>query len=337
MPSEKQATLTIAELARHAQVSPATVSKALNGRDDISEQTRQQVLDTADRLNYGRPAKRNRRGRNALQRVGLVSFAIPEESLFGQYPYALLIQAISAEIKQDGGEVVLTSGDDKTIRNDRERMVDGLIVLGPVTQQQMDSLGDLPTVCTPDRVEAEGDFDRVYQDNIGGTAQITKQLIELGHRRIGLVAHTWRRPPFVDRATGYQQAMYEAQLEPSILRFEEHWTTHGKQIAQQVLESDWTAMVTVTDNLAIDIIGYMAEAGVHVPEHMSVVGFDRRPWPKFWGALPLTAVDGCMEEVGRQAVDALRQRVQGGRSSTTHIVVQPQIMKGNSTGPVLQG
>ena len=324
--------ITIAGLARRMRVSPATVSKALNGRDDVAEETRQKILSEARRLNMSLPRRRSRR-RGARKGFALVSFGMTPQVAFGHYPFARLIHAIQTEVGLDGGELVLelAAGDQPNCF--KNRSVDGVILLGGVeTEAQARLLRELPVVCAPDPV-AQTELDSVCQDNTGGARRITRHLIDRGHRRIAFVSHTWQRPVFIERAAGYQAAMYESQLEPLVLRASVDHRQCAREFAGSLSASDVTAVVAVNDNLAADLVGRLSMMGRALPEEISVVGFDHWPQQDIWAGMPLTTVDGNLDDVGRQAVELLRYRAQHHDGAPLRVTVAPQIVEGKSVAP----
>ncbi len=324
--------ITVTELARHMRVSPATVSKALNGRDDVAEETRRQILSEARRLNMTLPPRRSRR-RGARKGFALVSFGLPSQVAFGHYPFARLVHAIQAEVRRDGGELLLELAAGDRPHCFEGRSVDGVILIGAVeTEAQAHLLREVPVVCAPDPVTQPG-LDSVCQDNAGGTRAITRYLLGRGHRRIAFASHTWRRPMFIERAAGYHAAMYDAQLQPMLLRESAGCEDGGKAIAKHVSASDITAVVAVNDNLAADLVGRLSMSGHKVPEEISVVGFDHWPQRGIWPGMPLTTVDGNLDDVGRQAVELLRYRVEHDEGAALRVTVAPQIVEGNSVAP----
>jgi len=322
---------TVADLARHIRLSPATVSKALNGRDDVSDRTRHRVLEAARKLQF--PLTSYYAGRavsRALRRVGLVSFRLSAEMAFAQAPYSRVIHAIEAEVRSGGGELVL----ELAVRDEpnccRNRNVDGLILLGPShSPEQFEVLRGLPVVCTPDPVDAPG-LDVVCQDNIAGSTAITQHLIQHGHRRITFVSHTHGRLVFAERAAGYLRAVHEAQLEPAWITDPRRRRDSAEELARRIAASDCTAVVAVNDNLGAALVGHLSLLGMQLPRDLSVVGFDRWPQQAVWPAMPLTTVDGNLEDVGRQAVELLRSRRHQARGEPLKVCVAPRIVAGNS-------
>ena len=332
-PMRTKEPITIAQVARHAAVSPATVSKALHGHEDIAEKTRRRVLATARRLDYQAPTqKRERRLMN--RRVGLVSFGLSREAAFGHYPYARLMKGIQEEVRSGKGELVLDLECSGTPPCCRNHTVAGVLVVGPIDDPSvLDTMAGIPAVTTPDPVELPG-LCSVNQDNSGGTALVTRRLIAEGHVRIVFAAHTATRPVFMERAAGYYRAMLEAGLEPSALRFDTPATECGPRMAGQILESGQTAIVAANDNLATILVARLADLGVAVPADLSIVGFDHWPQPGLWPAMPLTTVDSGMEELGRQAVRLLSSRISASPDAPpVRMTVDPVVVDGNSVAP----
>jgi LacI family transcriptional regulator len=326
-------TITLAEIARVANVSPATVSKAINERDDISEETRQMVLRAAKRLNYRGPRRAQDEQASGLRRVGLISTGLSAQAAFADRPFARLIDGIRAEVDARG-ELVLELEAKGTPQCCRKRQVDGVIVIGPVEKSEQAELPpDMPVVFSPDPIAALNGVNGAYQDNFGGTALITRYLIERGHRRFVLAAHTRNRPVFLERAGGYLAAMYAARLEPATLDYDGPRPECLEEMATRLAQSDWTAVVAVNDNLTTELVVRLMMLGRRIPQDISIVGFDN--WKSGgWTALEPTTVDASLEEVGRQAVQILNYRLLNPRSAPMRVTVLPKIVEGKSVAVV---
>jgi len=331
-------TRTVADIARYAEVSPATVSKALNGRDDISEATRGRILAVAKRLNY--PFRRHHRvqpRRRTVGRIGLICFGTAAEALFRQYPYAKLIHAVEQEVAAEGDHLLVEFGVQGVPRCFQSGGIDGAIGLGVLGDPtELRAVKDVPIVFALDAPAATG-FDCVCQDSRDGTELATRMLIERGHRRIGFLSHTAERRVFQERASGYALAMYAHGLPASFRTSPEHSTQCQQEFAEHVVREGWTATVAVNDNLACGLLGCLASMGVRVPQDVSVVGFDNWPQEQLWPGMPLATVDGNVEEAGRQAVQLLRRRIDGQDGPPVRITVPPRLVMGSSVGPPSEG
>ena len=326
----KQAT-RVADVAKHLNLSPGTVSKALNGRYDVSAETRVRVLEAARHLNY--PLKsRMRVGTTRVRRIGLVCFSTQAERLFGDHVYGNLIHAIEGEVSAGGDELILELGVRGTPRCKRTGRIHGAIVLGSaLSPQNVAALSDVPVVCTPDPVETEC-VDSVCMDNFGGVRKLTQVLLDQGHRRIGFVAHSDYRLAFVERGSGYALAMHQAGLEAAYITAQGFTQECGEELVEGILAADLTAVVTANDNLAVHLMGRLAAKGVYVPRDISIVGVDNWPQENLLEGLPLTSLDGNTNEVGRQAVRLLRSRIDesNGRRHPLRITVAAELVQGNS-------
>lgn len=330
--------MTITDIARRVRMSPATVSKALNGRSDVSAKTRDRVMSVARQMNYPIPS---RQPAARAARVGLISFRPSAQVLFEHYPFAKLIHAIEGEIAAAGGELLLDLENHDVPRCYRNRRIHGAIVIGETHRaEELAAMKDVPIVCTPDPVLAQRahlfepePYDRVEQGNQTGAALAVQWLAELGHRRIGFLCYNQHRPVFIDRADGYRQAMHRAGLEPSLATYDVHYDQCIEQMIERIDSEGWTGVVAVTDNLAANLIGRLTLRGRTVPGDLSVVGFDNWPQENLWPGLPLTTVDGHLDVVGRRAVRLLYERLRESEPNPTpmRVVVEPSLVRGKST------
>ena len=124
--------------------------------------------------------------------------------------------------------------------------------------------------------------------------------------------------------------MYEADLEPLLLTYEVEASECHEPMADRIASCGCTALVAANDNLAADMVGRLTLRGWTLPEQLSIVGFDHWPQQEVWPAMPLTTVDGNLEEVARQTLELLRYRARGNSGPPLHVTVVPRIVEGNS-------
>lgn len=331
--------VTIEEVASHAGVSVATVSRALRGLPNVSPRTRELVVSTAKDLNY-RPnpnAARLAAGRTSTVAVGVVAIPI--------WYTGQVVSGIEAVLTNRGYDLTLLLIADPEVRarafgdvgGGVSKRADGAIIVDLVpTDEERALLGqhDLPWVM----VGAEcPEIDCVVIDNREGAATATRHLVELGHRRIGLIAGG--PPEFPadspnQRRAGYLDALRAAGIEadPALERVGDFSPLGGYEAMQALLEVDQrpTAVFAMSDEMAMGAIRACTEAGLDVPHDMSVVGFDDIDTAFAFG---LTTVRQEATELGEVAARSMIERLEGTQDDARRILVPTSLVERSSTAP----
>ncbi|WP_060887759.1 LacI family DNA-binding transcriptional regulator [Streptomyces caniscabiei] len=306
---------TLSDVARLAGVSIATASKALNGRSQVRAETRQRVVEAAERLSF-RP---NQVARGLLAgRTGTVGLLTSD--LEGRFGIPILM---GAEDAFGAGEVAVFLCDARgdAIREQHHlrallgRRVDGLIVVGSRTDPRP-SLGrevPVPVVYAYAPSEDPADFS-VVPDSVGAGRIAVEHLLACGRGRI---AHITGDPGYLaarDRAEGARAALADAGLsligEPRYGAWSEGW---GRAATAMLLDRhpDIDAVLCGSDQIARGVMDVLRERGHRVPEDIAVMGFDNWQIMTAGSRPPLTSVDMNLEQVGRVAAHALFAAIAG--------------------------
>jgi LacI family transcriptional regulator, galactose operon repressor len=303
--------VTVHDVARRAGVSIATVSRALNGRGRISEQTREHVLGVVRELGY-LP--------NDLAR-GLVGMATQTIALLLPditNPYfPELVKGVQTVADERGHLLLLchNAGDERKAVADvemlRRKKVDGLLLVAGALGRShalAEATKGIPTVAM-DRSVPCLPADLVTVDHRRGARLATEHLVELGHRHIAHLSG----PPNVtssrERRAGWRQAMRKAGLAPTLVEEGDFSEDSGYAAARRLLDSeaDCTAVFAANDLSAIGLLRAFTEAGIRVPRDVSVVGFDGIHLTRYTTPR-LTTVAQPIYELGRTAAELLLDR-----------------------------
>ncbi|MFP5322410.1 MAG: LacI family DNA-binding transcriptional regulator [Acidimicrobiia bacterium] len=275
--------VNIEEVARQAGVSVATVSRALRGLPNVAPSTRTRVEDVARALNYRVDTYASRL---ATGRSDTVCLAVPN---IDSWYFSKVAAGAEAVLADAGMDVLLHSVDDAGGRarllsstSPIRRRLDGLILIDVLlSPAEIEALADddLRVVTVGQRTE---EFPSVTVDNRGATAAATRHLLELGHRDIALIGGSSGTVlPFdvpAHRRAGYLDALAEVGLEPDPrLEVDGNFSVQGGAEAMaQLLESGrpFTAVLALSDEMAMGAVRAAAVAGRRVPDDLSVVGFD---------------------------------------------------------------
>jgi DNA-binding LacI/PurR family transcriptional regulator len=332
---------TIRDIAAHAGVSITTVSRVLNDRPDVAEDTREAVLEVIRQLNF----VPNRTLRPAPSgRTGLIGVTIP--MVLGDY-FAQLITGITEALYELDLQAVLCptfhhKEREITLVNQLlERRIDGAIVVLP--EESSDELlllkqRGLPFVIADEAYPLGDEFPLVAAANMSGAIEATEHLLGLGHRRIGLIKGI---PGFVateERTAGHRAALSAAGIrpDPSLEAYGDFRTVEGRAAATQLLDlaDPPTAVFACNDEMAVAVLQEARARGLRVPEDLSVVGFDDTTVSQI--AIPaITTIHQPLEEVGRMAVNLLARIIDEPPPHPIRLEVGTRLVVRESTGPAL--
>jgi LacI family transcriptional regulator len=188
-----------------------------------------------------------------------------------------------------------------------------------------------------DHMTAEGMCDVVVVDNDRGAYQATRHLIELGHRRIGLVVGEMEYTSASGRLQGYREALEEAgiQLDDSLVARTSYHPTDARETARTLLgrHPEMTAVFATNGPLALGVLEVLREGRQHIPRDISLVAFDDAPWMDV--ATPgITTVAQPAREIGAEAATMLLDRLAGVLSGRAEIRRLPtRLIRRGSTAP----
>ncbi|TGN77706.1 LacI family transcriptional regulator [Streptomyces bauhiniae] len=310
---------TMADVARSAGVSVATVSHVLNGTRPVLPHTRQAVLDAVEALGYTPNSLARSLVTSRTRSIGLAVSAISN-------PYFTeILQGVEAAALEAGYSLLIADPHDdpehelKVVQLLHERRVDGMIV-APSAEP-----GDLvaylrrqavPTVLL-DRVlgpagPGQGAFDQVCAENSGPMAELVTHLASLGHRRIGLVAGLPGLSTTSERIAGYRQGLAAAGLDADdalvVSGSSESTGAERATAALLALPGAPTALVTANNAMTIGALRALRERGLSVPGDIALACFDDFAWADLF-APRLTAIAQPSREMGAQAVHVLLDRL----------------------------
>ncbi len=281
-------TVTIKDIARAAKVSHSTVSRALSGNSGIPEETAERIKKIASSMGYVPSAVARSLKTNRSQVLGVIVSRI-DDPFFSE-----ILQGIEDVIQAEGYSLFVAASNrddarEKTIAQTMlEHRVDGLIVgttqFGEEHYNLLHQFG-FPIVAVGNRELNEMQY-TVYHDDIYGSSEVTRHLIELGHHRIGFLGNARAKRTTEGRLRGFQQEMKAAKL---AVRKEDIFVTEfdqiqggeaGAQYFMNLVERP-TAIMCFNDMMAIGMMKAFRLAGVKIPQEVSVVGFDDIPFAAY--------------------------------------------------------
>ncbi|MEU6350525.1 LacI family DNA-binding transcriptional regulator [Streptomyces sp. NPDC047072] len=311
---------TMADVARAAGVSVATVSHVLNDTRPVLPHTRQAVLDAVDELGYTPNTLARSLVTSRTRSIGLAVSAISN-------PYFTeILQGVEARALEHGYSLLIADPHDdpgherKVVQLLHERRVDGMIVAPSADPRELLAyLGrhQVPTVFL-DRVVDPADarephrFDQVCAESAAPMARLVTHLAELGHRRIGLVAGLPGLSTTHERIAGYRQGLAAAGY-----AHDERLVVHGDSRSDGAetataellsLAAPPTALVTANNAMTIGALRALREHGLSVPDDVALCCFDDFAWADLFSPR-LTAIAQPSREIGAEAVRVLLERL----------------------------
>ncbi|MDP3403596.1 MAG: LacI family DNA-binding transcriptional regulator [Brevundimonas sp.] len=311
---------TINDVARHAGVSPMTVSRVINGETSVRDTTREKVAEAIRQLGYAPNAAARSLASARTVRIGLL-YSNPSAAYLSEFLLGSLEQC-----SRSGIQLVVEKCDaERGERHAVERLiatgVDGVILPPPLCDSH-DIVEWLEAAGLPAVVVATGEPPRsasaIRIDDERAAATMTRHLLELGHRRIGFVMGHPNQTASGLRLKGYLSALKDANVTPDPeLQVQGYFTyVSGLDAADRLLNLTPrpTAIFASNDDMAAAAIAVAHRRGLDVPHDVTVVGFDDTAlattvWP------PLTTIRQPVAEMSREAVvvlaDAIRSAAAG--------------------------
>lgn len=331
---------TVKDVAALANVSPKTVSNVLGNAAIVAPATRARVEDAIRRLGYvpNLSARGLRSGR-----TGIIALVMPDL----RTPFSAELSHDFVELAHERGLAVQIeqSWDDprslgELIAQARRRLVDG-VVMNPTTVAQRDVVltsgaGAVPLVMLGEVLQE--DVDQVWVDSVDAALRMTRFLIGLGHRRIamlGVPGPDGETSTGAQRRDGLRLALQEAGLpvDPALEVSCTTWTPQGGFAAMRALLARGArpdAVFCATDSIAIGALSALWQAGIRVPDEVSVAGFDDIDDGAF-ASPPLTTVRFDKRAYAAAALERLVARIEGSTEPVARITVPVEIVARAST------
>jgi LacI family transcriptional regulator, galactose operon repressor len=331
---------TIRDVARRARVSHQTVSRVINGQDNVSAGTRERVLRAIGELEYVPSAVARSLSSQRTHTLGMVTTDVSDHF------FAEAVAGAEAEARKRGFFLIIGSIEEGSEDDERtylrlmlERRVEGLIIAVPrLRLAEGDLLADavarVPTVFVASDVELPG-ADHIDIDNRRGGAEATAHLVSQRHRVIGTITGPLDWPSARSRLDGYRDALRDAGLaadralvEPCV-----DWgLDSGRRAAERLIAANpkVTAIFAQSDLLALGAIATLRAHGRRVPDDVSVVGFDDIPVASVFDP-PLTTMRQPMREVGELAARLIGDRATSAKRAkgARHVLRAPLITRGS--------
>ena len=329
-------TVTIKDVAREASVSVATVSRALNGHENVAEGVRKHVVETASRLRYQPHAAARSLSSRSTQTIGVV---LPD--LYGEF-FSELIRGIDVVARAHRKHLLVSSyhghpeEQGEALRAMRGR-VDGLLVLSPYADRPGFLTDNLPTALPAVLINthlADAAYPVLSIDNFGGATAMVRHLAEAGHQRIAFICGPEDNFDARERLRGYRSALAEYLPKAEALELpgdfdESSGYEAGKLILARTQRPD--AVFAANDMMALGCLYAFNEAGVKIPADIALAGFDDIPLARFVHPT-LTTMRVSIAELGGLALSRLLQAIEAdGVADLNPHTLTPELIVREST------
>ena len=331
---------TIRDVARRARVSHQTVSRVINGQENVSAETRERVLTAVRELGYVPSAVARSLSSSRTHTLGMVTTDVSDHF------FAEAVAGAEAEARKRGYFLIIGSIEEGSEDDERtylrlmlERRVEGLIVAVPRLRLAEDDLladavARIPTVLVASDIDLAG-ADHVDIDNRRGGHEATAYLVAQKHRLIATITGPLDWPSARARLDGYRDALRDTGIpaDRSLVEPCVDWgLDSGRRAADRLLGSapKLTAIFAQSDLLALGAIAALRARGMRVPQDVSVVGFDDIPVSSVFDP-PLTTVRQPMREVGELAARLVGDRAASSRRAkgARHMLRAPLVIRGS--------
>lgn len=318
---------TIHDVAKRAGVAPITVSRVINNSGYVSDELRQRVNEAIEELGYvpnilARSLKSKRTNTVALVFTDITN------------PYFnILARGVEDAASDLGYTVIFCNTDESQEQEDKyiqlllQKQVDGiLLVPADVSSKSIERIRKqkTPVVIIDRRIE-DAQVDIIRGDSEGGAYELTKYLIDLGHKRIALLSGPEKVSTSIDRVRGYQRAMSEHGLEENIdYYFGQYTQDSGRVITEKLFKQDTppTAIFGGNNLVSIGALAALRQMRIKVPDEVAVVSFD--DIPENLSVDPfMTVVAQPPYEIGQEAMRILVSRIKDGEAEDYQEVVFP--------------
>ena len=332
--------VTIYDIAREANVGIGTVSRVLNNSANVTTETREKVITIARRLNYQPHAFAQALAR---KRSNTLSAIIP---FFTSYFFIEVLQGVQETLTSMGYDLIIHGVNDHEQvadylrRSMRKGRVDGTLLFslelpGDIADEFRERRLPLVLVDT-----FHPSFDSIRVDNTSGAAVATQHLVDLGHRRIGMINANLKSAPARERLASFRQTLAANRLSvhaediinSAEVKNDGFSRESGYHCMKQFLDRGGdrpTAFFVSSDIQAIGVLAALRESGLHVPQDVALVSFDDVELAKNFD---LTTMSQPMFKMGELAVRKMMERIEQPDAPVTSVNFTPELVVRASCG-----
>ncbi|MES0811492.1 LacI family DNA-binding transcriptional regulator [Roseibium sp. SCPC15] len=335
-PDSQKPNPTVQDVARAAKVSTATVSRALSTPERVSIKTRNRVAEAVEKTGYVlNHAARNLRRRD----TGAIVALVPD---IGNSHFSNILQGIETVCAEKNLKVLIADTRKPTMSRPRigeffsKNNCDGIVILdGHFSISGIrEANPKLPPIVTAGEWSDDPAVPIAVVNNLLGAELAVSHLLRFGHRKFGHITGLLTHKPGRDRLEGFKSTLEAAGLDPNDawIADGDYTLAAGARAAEAWLNMDErpTAMFCASDRSAFGFISALNEAGVRVPDEVSVVGFDDIDIAEHF-VPPLTTIHQPRRAVGEHAAQLLLSLLEGKQPEASKVQIEPQLVVRKST------
>jgi LacI family transcriptional regulator len=333
---------TLKDVARLAGVSYQTVSNIINGETRVTEDTRTRVQAAIQELGY-QPHAAARSLRSGKSKI--IGLLVPDAN---NPHFWETVSGAEQEAQRSGYSLLLATAsmdperERKAFRALSSQRLDGIIPMFTYPENFIEEIIALRQNGVPIAISASGapmpdlDIDTVQMHYENAASELMEHLLSLGHRRIAMIWGVGRSELGNDRVTAYQECLRAAGLpcDPHLLVTCGNQMQDGYRAAERLLDlrPHPTAIIGINDLIAIGAMQAVLKRGLHIPQDISVAGFDNLPMASMmFPSLTSGHADGA--EVGKQCVRMVLDRLENPERPARRVDLQTRLIIRDSTGP----
>ncbi len=324
-----KSTPTIRDVARQAGVSHQTVSRVINGSEDVTPETRERVEAAIAALGYRPSAIARSMASGQTRTLACISPNLTD------YTFASIIEGAEIEARRLGYFLLSSSARDaesfKGLVDELvgHRRVDGLLVMNPYADERYQLIPEgIPSVFVGARSRGENTCS-VCLDDEAVAYNATKHLIESGHKRIGMITGPMAEDCSLDRMVGFQKAIEERGLPflPELI-IEGDWGASSGQAALMQMSANGDlpdAIFVQNDRMAMGVLRAARDLKIIVPEQLSIIGVDDMPLTQHYDP-PLTTMRQDMPRIGLEAARILIHAIEGAQAQSCQLKLPAELV-----------
>jgi DNA-binding LacI/PurR family transcriptional regulator len=324
---------TIYDIARAANVSKSTVSRVLNNQNNISEDARNRVIKAIEELNY-QPSKLARALSSSFDAIMVVSRSAKTTS--NNPFFSEILQTVAEKAEEENFDVILQTAKnskdelEKCITKIKGKMIKGIIMLSSPANEELFKQLDVFNIPIVVIGKVKGSYSNIFSvdtDNFHDSYELTKYLIEQGHKRIACVHSPLEYHVSMDRLNGYKACMEDHQLP-----VKEEWMIDGGYNVETgslaarklLLGSNRPSAVLATDDLKVmSIYKTASELGVSIPQDLSIVGYSNSSFIPFMTP-SLTSIEIPVRKLGETGANLLFSIIRNTSEASASTIIKTE-------------
>lgn len=327
---------TLKDIAREANVSAMTVSKAINNKPGVSEQTRKQIMEIAERLHYSQNLIAQSLRTSKTQTIGVV-LSDSDDLVISK-----VLKGIQDCAESKGYSVIIANTDRQSKRERNaiatmcSKQIDGLLMVAPTlcSDEDIERLRcyDIPFAFLLRKNDMQS-IDYVINDNFLGGYQTIVHMLSEGCRKFQFIA-LLRSQYLSDRERGYLQALQDNGLGKDDYRivYAPPEIDAGYNSAREILKTDWKfdALVCGCDTIAVGAMDALLQAGIRIPEDVRLIGYDGIDLGRYL-RVPLSTMSQPLYEIGYSGAEILLDRIDNPDMAAKRLVLTSNLIVRDSS------